>query len=169
MERGFAMNTNEFLDNEEMPIHWRHLIYYVLKNWRKIRQGILIGAVAAIIITSIQLCFILLNPESRETLHSDYSFKLSAYNAQVNSLEDKISTDLIALSDQREYNSNSILMKIDPYHKYVANITYYINANYKIMPQSTYQDIDYSTRIMKVYNAYLTGTTTLCKIGRTNT
>ena len=79
------------------------------------------------------------------------------YASAGKTLKTDIANIQTSLQEKETYNDNSILMSINPYNKTVARIVYYIDTGYQIMPGSTYQNIDYSDRIIEMYMTYLTG------------
>lgn len=54
------------------------------------------------------------------------------------------------------YEKDSIILNMNPNDYYSGSSTYYISTDYKIMPDKTYQDVDYSEDIAQAYLSYLT-------------
>lgn len=62
------------------------------------------------------------------------------------------------IEQKQLYLDRSVLMRMNPYEMYEAEITYLINTNYQIMPDKTYQNRDYTDTVGVSYvNALQSG------------
>lgn len=97
------------------------------------------------------------NEEDMASYRSKFDQRATVYQKHEEALRKEIEVVADNLAKQTAYNNQSLRMKIDPYHEVVSSLIYYIDTGYRIIPENTYQDIDYSSRLIKMYLAYLNG------------
>ncbi len=149
-------NENTFGEPIRKEINLRFLGLFILKKRMLALVAALVFAIAELLLILFPLIENWNNTEYMNTLRYQYNNELSAYTTKVETLKKEIDTISGNLAKQTTYNTESLRMKIDPYHKAVAQLIYYIDTGYRIIPENTYQDIDYSSRLIKMYMAYLT-------------
>lgn len=140
----------------EREISLRFTIYEMLKHWRK---TVIIAFVLALLFGAYKT-YVLLNTYNNETVmekeRNQYQIKLDNFNEKENSLSTEMSNLKKAKQIQDEYNKNSILMKINPLKEYVCSFSVNIDSHYKINPELTYQNVDYTDHLLDAYKNYLT-------------
>lgn len=82
--------------------------------------------------------------ESYEKKLHDYKIKKEALEVKIENLENRIEF----LETARE---NSLMLKIDPNNTYRIASIYYIDSDYEIIPESVYQNPDYTNALLKGY------------------
>lgn len=94
---------------------------------------------------------------------SDDSGKLTAFEKEMKEYEEdyaqlemEISNLEKSIEEQIAYNNESILMKVNPYNKQSVSGQFYIDSDYEIMPELTYQNADITTSVVKAYQALAT-------------
>jgi len=140
---------------QEKEIDLKLLFYRCLCKWRK-------AVIFAIIVALLTGAFFLLkdlktlnNTEKLSVLQSEFEIEYSTWKAEDGILKNKRQTIMESQARQEEYNEKSLLMKIDPLQEYVGSMSFYVDSNYQIMPNLTYQNIDYTNRIMLAYSKYM--------------
>lgn len=139
----------------EQEISLSKLLYRIFREWRKCFIIALVGAIIIgagnFVLKKMQFS----NPEKLESAELVYERELAAFNAEGENLEREIENLEEMLEQQESYNEESILMQIDPFHKYNASVQFYVSTNYQIIPELTYQNIDLSSRILYSYFTYM--------------
>lgn len=87
---------------------------------------------------------------------TEFEKEMKEYEEDYAQLETEISNLEKSIEEQIAYNNNSILMKINPYNKQSVSGQFYIDSNYQIMPELTYQNADITTSVVKAYQALAT-------------
>lgn len=82
--------------------------------------------------------------------------QLKEYEEHYAQLEMEITDLERSIDEQITYNDESILMKINPYDKRSVSGQFYIDSNYKINPEMTFQNTDITTSVAKAYQALAT-------------
>ncbi len=145
---------NESFDRE-INVKW--LFYRILRAWRPIvAWGLLIAIVLGA--GSFAINVIKRNdPQYQEEAKQHYEYEHAQWAAEEENLKAEL-TNLEREKDRlTEYNASSIKMTIDPLRQHVASFQVYIKYDYEIIPDMVYQNIDLSNRILKAYEAFLTG------------
>lgn len=141
---------------DEQEISLRFTIYKTLRQWRRI---VLVAIVLALLIGGFYT-FVLLSIYNDETKmekeRNQFEVTLENYHERGDSLASEIDNLKKSKTIQNEYNSNSILMKINPFNEYVCSFNIYVDSDYKILPELSYQNTDYTERLLDAYYSYLT-------------
>lgn len=142
--------------NEHM-IYLKDLIFAALYQWKKL----LIGAVVlAVLLGGFQGITGLIDPKDPETLEAitkQNQIQQERYEAEVDSLEKQIETLRAQVRSQQEYLDNSLLMQLQPYSFYEASLVLYIDTDYQILPEMSYQNPNQSHAVIKAYESLLLG------------
>ncbi len=141
--------------NYEREINLGKVFYRVFRDWRKI---FVIAMVIAIITGAGN--FVLkriktADPEYIEKAEENYLRELTAFEAMGETLLREIENLEKTRSEQEIYNGSSILMKINPFREFNASLELYIATDYQIIPELTYQNPDFSNRILRAYITYM--------------
>lgn len=82
--------------------------------------------------------------------------EMEEYEADYAQLEMEIENLQESIEEQIAYNNDSILMKINPYDKKSVAGQFYVDSDYQIMPELTYQNADITYSIIKAYQSLAT-------------
>ncbi len=141
--------TNE----RELNLKW--LLYRTLRSWRgAVIAAVIIGLVVCIGSTVMTIMKVSDEAFMQEAL-LNYEREYASYLAE----KDNLLAQMDNINDERgkqlEYNEKSVLMKIDPLRVFTASSQLYVDYDYQIMPEMTYQNIDMSDRILTAYGTYM--------------
>jgi len=143
-------------EHYERRIDLKWLFYRILRSWRLI---VLSALIAAVLVGGVKLALNLKKVSDPAYITSQKSAHEKAH-AEWQTTIDKIDAELANIEkskdEQQSYNENSMLMQINPLREYNASFELYLDYDYQIMPELTYQNIDLSDRILKAYNTYMT-------------
>ena len=138
----------------EVEIDLLQLCFLCLRKWKAI---LLTGVVLALILggykgvtelrkvgteVAVQV------EENAEEKVAQYDTTLASYKASLDRLNELVEKN-------QAYEKESIIMNMNPNDYYSGSITYYISTDFKIMPDKTYQDMDFSEDIAQAYRSYL--------------
>lgn len=143
------MNNHD--NKHERVIDLKDLLFRILYGWRKI---LLVAIIFTILMGSYKFYSgnkTLNNKSILENQEIAYKSALATYETSKKTLEKEITNLQTSIERQNEYNEKSILMQINPFDKQVATINYYIDTNYKISPNLTFQNIDTTDMVIKAY------------------
>lgn len=136
----------------EKQISLRVMIFKILYNWRKI---FLLAIIFAIICGCYKYVLEKRTMTNSNTAYEQnlkvYKDEFLRYEASKNSLESEISDIKTHIERQSKYNNSSLIMKINPFNEYVALLAFYIDTNYQINPNLTYQSKDKTNSIARAY------------------
>jgi capsular polysaccharide biosynthesis protein len=138
-------------ENNEFKLGVNDLIVNVLLKWRYI----LLIAILVVGILGLKQ-YIQISTVSQEKYNQaqiDYEIELNEHNDKLASDQVMIDKKTEAIKNQQEYNSESILMNIDPYNAPTGTLVFYVDSDSK-----AYTDIlldNYSSDIASAYAAYL--------------
>lgn len=82
--------------------------------------------------------------------------EMQEYEEDYAQLEMEIENLQKSIEEQIAYNKDSILMKINPYDKKSVTGQFYLDTDYQIMPEFTYQDADITYSIIRAYQSLAT-------------
>ncbi len=141
---------------DEQEINLRFTIYKTLKSWRRIALvaiilALLFGGYKTYVLSSKYNDNIAMEKE-----RAQFQIEMDNYREKGDSLTSEINNLKKSKLTQDEYNNNSILMKINPFNEYVCSFSVYVDSNYKILPELSYQNIDNTKRLLDAYSNYLT-------------
>lgn len=140
-------------DKYEREIDLKEIFFRVLYGWRKI---IIIAFVFAVFCGGYNLFSGMRTENNKAALinqETAYQNALSTYETSKSTIEKEIRNLTTSLERQIEYNNNAIIMQINPFDEQMANITYYIDMNYQLMPDQIYQNFDTSNMVISAYVA----------------
>ncbi len=143
------------MNEQEKEINLKRLFYKALKNWR-------VAAVAAIIAAVViggTKCAVemvkISDPEERAERETEYQGELALYQQEGEIIRKTIESLEDSIVQQNDYNENSVLMRIDPYNEWWGSIDFYVETDWKIMPDLSYQNQNPANQIVRVYNTYI--------------
>lgn len=137
-------------NNYEREIDLVQMIKYL---WKRVAY-MLIGAVIGFLVF-LCLAYVLgaWKNVSKEGEMSAYQKELKEYQEDYDQLKMEVSTLEKSIEEQVNYNSESILMKINPYDEKSVSGQFFIDTDYKINPELTYQNTDLTTSVARAYEA----------------
>ena len=138
---------------KEIDLKW--LCYRVLRCWRRI---VLFSVISALVVGVVCFLYGMLqfsNPEYKEKVSQDYQREYNSWVATGKNIRAEINNLTMDRNRQREYNEKSVLMQINPLRESNTYFEVYVDYDYQILPDMTYQNIDLSNRIIKSYETYL--------------
>jgi len=138
-------------------MNMRYLIFYVFKKWRMVFLVALIFVAVALLVTTAGLIMEMTDAEYEDIVAKEYNDSVLDYTDKMQTLERTIVTLEDDLVWQEAYNQASVLMKIDPDHKMIATMTYYIDADEQVVPDYLEQYVSRTGSLLKAYMLYLSG------------
>ena len=142
--------------NYEQEIDLKWLLYRVLRSFR----GIVVWAVILGIVVglgSFAMNMIKISdPEYIEAEKLNFEREHASWVATGENLLAELGNLEDSREKQIEYNEKSVLMQINPLREYNASFELYVDYDYQIIPDMSYQNIDLSNRILKAYATYMT-------------
>lgn len=140
---------------EEREIKLLEMLLVACLEWRRIVViAIIIAFIsggAAATIYSLQIS----DPETVEKLQTTYDSEVASWNAEGLKIKDSIKKIERNLADQKEYNENSWMMRINPDDRWFGYLDMYIDTDYKIMPGVSIQNENPAPRICYAYADYV--------------
>lgn len=143
-------------DNLEFDV--KALVFYVLRRWK----AILIAGVIFALLLGGWKAYSENKTAQNESTESRYWLEYRQYEKQIAFYEERIAFTQTKIDTLQEYINSSILMKLDPRNVYRAKAVYYVDTDYKIMPEYTYQNKDktdtltwFYRRAVNDYNVYV--------------
>jgi capsular polysaccharide biosynthesis protein len=138
-------------NNYVREITLKELFFIVMHGWRNIIATALIFGIIFGSYKSLTGFRTLKDEATLKNLENSYQTSLSTYETNKTSLEKEIDNIKTSLDRQQEYNDKSILMQINPFNKQKASISFYVDTNYKIMPNLIYQNTDITNMVIRSY------------------
>lgn len=127
------------------------MFWHFLCNWKKV---LILAVALGLILGGIKLTVSLINnhdPEYLEEVQRKNKITEESYNVQVLTYEKQIKNIQAQIEKIEETKENSVMLRMNPYSVYVKNVSFYIDTDYKIMPEMTYQDPNYAIAITNSY------------------
>lgn len=151
---------DEFRNYEyEEEIDLKQLLVYVLRKWRvmlaaAVVLGLLLGG------AKMAKGFLdLQDPEKVEESIKEAELAQENYNTAKAQLANQMAEYNRQLDDYQRYAENSLYMKIDPYAVYQESITYAVTTDYQILPNMTYQTLNWMGPVLSAYSSVATSVT----------
>lgn len=143
------------MNEQEKEINLKRLFYKALRNWRVAAVAAMVGAV----VLGGTKCAVelvkLSDPEVIEERQTTYLGELAEYQQEGEIIRKKIENIEDSLVWQRDYNENSVMMKIDPHNEWCGSIDFYVKADWQVLPDQTIQAQNPANQIVRVYNTYI--------------
>ena len=144
------------MNEQEKEINLKRLIYRALRNWRVAAVAGIVGALAVGGTKCAMEMTKIFDPGVIEERQTEYLGELALYQQKGELIRKDIDKAETSIAQQEEYNEKSILMKIDPYNEWRGSIDFYVETDYKIIPELSYQNQNIASQIVYVYNTYIT-------------
>ncbi|MBR2409083.1 MAG: hypothetical protein IKB07_09065 [Lachnospiraceae bacterium] len=144
------------MNEQEKEINLKRLFYKACKNWRIAVVAAFIGA-AVIGGTKCTVEFVKVHdPEVVAERQTEYEGELALYQQRGEVIRKSMDSLQTSMQQQKEYNEKSVLMKIDPYNEWRGSVDFYVETDWQIMPELTYQNQNPANQIVRVYSTYIT-------------
>lgn len=144
-------------NDDDMVFDVKALVFYILRRWKAI---LLVGIIVALLLGGWN-AYSENKTAKNESMESRYWLEYRQYEKQIAFYEERIAFTQTKIDTLQEYINSSILMKLDPRNVYRAKAVYYVDTDYKIIPEYTYQDTDktetltwFYRRAVNDYNVY---------------
>ncbi len=141
-------------NDDEREIDLVQLMLLCVRKWKPI---IIAAVILAVIMAGYKgmtgVNALRSNTESAED--ADAEAELEQYKTAKAAYEDQLKRVSKMIDDNNAYKESSVLMQLDPNNYYSASSMYYVSTDYQIMPDMTYQDIDYTNDVIQSYILYL--------------
>lgn len=138
------------------------LIQLIKTMLKKIWIMIAAGVVGAILLGTYKIMPMvqnLNNPETLEQQEKDYQDSVDEFEKSKKRVEKEIDNLNKSIERQEEYNEKSVLMQMNPYDVQVGTVQYYIDTDYQIILESTYQNPDITRSVLNAYASMATNGT----------
>ena len=143
----------------EEEIDLKQLLVYVLRKWRVMLAAAVIlgllfgGAKMAKGFLDLQ------DPEKVEESIKEAELAQENYDTAKAQLTNQMAEYNRQLDDYQRYAENSLYMKIDPYAVYKESVTYVVTTDYQILPNMTYQTLNWMGPVLSAYTSVATSVT----------
>lgn len=137
----------------EREIDLVEMIKYLSKRVCYMCIGVIVGF---IIVMGLQLLMQNRSEKTEEGEMTTFEKEMKEYEDDYAQLDMEIDNLEKSIEEQIAYNNASILMKINPYDKKSVMGQFYIDSDYQIMPELTYQNRDITGSVAQAYQALAT-------------
>ena len=143
----------------EEEIDLKQLLVYVFRKWRTMLAaavilGLLLGG------AKIAKGFLdLQDPEKVEESIKEAELAQENYDTAKAQLTNQMAEYNRQIEDYQKYQDNSLYMKIDPYAVYKESVTYVVTTDYQILPNMTYQSLNWMGPVLSAYTSVATSVT----------
>ena len=143
----------------EEEIDLKQLLVYVFRKWRTMLAaavilGLLLGGV------KMAKGFLdLQDPEKVEESIKEAELAQENYDTAKAQLTNQMAEYNRQIDDYQRYAENSLYMKIDPYAVYKESVTYVVTTDYQILPNMTYQTLNWMGPVLSAYTSIATSVT----------
>lgn len=145
-------NTNVY----EREIDLKDLMFAILHKWRIILVSAVLMALVLGGYKAASVYRAVYDEEAISDAQNKYERERKLYDQKVAAYERDITKLTEDIEKQEEYLESSILMNISPYDIWEAKIDFFVKTDYKIMPDMTYQNTDYTATVLQTYQSVLT-------------
>lgn len=143
------------MNEQEKEINLKRLFYKALKNWRVAAVVALVGAVVIGGTKCTMELVKISDPEVIAERETEYQGELALYQQEGEVIRKTIENIEDSIVQQTDYNENSVLMEIDPYNEWNGSIDFYVETDWQIMPELSYQNQNPANQIVRVYSTYI--------------
>lgn len=111
------------MENDVIEIDIKFLLYKIAKEYKKVLIGSLIVGLLACGFKAIKIFSVTANSEKYQAIYDSYQEEYQKYLDDIDLKKTQIELINRTLDSQKEYNRNSILMKINPYEENVGTFS----------------------------------------------
>ena len=139
---------------EDQVIYPKDMLFAALYRWKTmvivaLILGLLLGGFGAI------GSFGGITEETKALNQEKYEQELLIYQQELESLEEEVQRLEENVAHLQEYMEKSLYLGLDPYHIYQASATFYLETDYRILPDMSYQNTDKTDILLSAYEAML--------------
>lgn len=134
-------------ERDYQTVYFKDLLFSVAYHWKAVVILMLVGA---LIMGGLHFVAVLTSPDSLKPSISGEEL------TQREQVSQALADTNVRIETQQAYLATSPLMSIDPNQFYQATLTLYIHTDYKIYPNTVYQDPDSMPSILAAYQQILT-------------
>ncbi|WP_333646081.1 hypothetical protein [Lacrimispora sp.] len=138
----------------EQEIDLKDLIFFICRKWRTI---LLVAFIFTILLGGYKAGKMLINQRNEElilNLKEEYEDNLEKYYQEKDGYQRDIESLTASITYQEIYKENSLLLKIDPYHKGVATIDIFVKMPEDIRTEGmTVTTVDPADGIVRAYSS----------------
>ena len=147
------MKENSYGVNDETELRLGDMFWSVLRHWRSIAAVMLLCGALLGILGFVKEYYAYRDPDTMEKAEEDYRASMEKYERDKLTYETKLENLQAWMGKLDYYKENSIMLLMDPYDIYQSTVTYYVDANYEIMPGVTFQNPNYTEALVNSYEA----------------
>lgn len=146
------------MNNKYDEVDILNIVWSILRKWRML---IILMVIGGVLLGSLKaykdIRYINDNSAQAKEL-AEYNKALEEYQAEKDRLEKKKAYDEKSIRQLEYEEENCYILTVDPYKVNKRTVLYYIDSGYEIMPDLSYQNINYNTAIANIYNTALQNT-----------
>lgn len=144
---------NESIDyaNRTVEVSLVDLFWSLLRKWRAILACLLILGIGLGGYGFMKEYKTYSNATTRAARQTKYESSLHDYEVKKEALEAKIDNLEMRIEFLNHARENSLMLKIDPNNVFRIVTVYYVDSDYEIIPESVYQNPDYTNSLLKGY------------------
>lgn len=144
------------MNEQEKEINLKRLFYKACRGWRVAVVAAFIGA-AVIGGTKCTMELIKVHdPEVVAERQMAYEGELALHQQEGDLIRKDMENLETSLVQQKDYNENSVLMKMDPYNEWLGSVDFYVETDWQVLPDQTIQAQNPANQIVRVYDTYIT-------------
>ena len=139
-------------ENEQVvELDLKALLFYILRQWKSM---VTFALIIALLLAAL-MGFLEYRTGLEVDMTNDYWVEYQRYEDQLALYRNQLTTAQGKITTLQDYIDNSVLMSADPQDIYIAQATYFIDTDYKILPENTYQTPDRTGILVSYYRDYL--------------
>lgn len=147
----------DYMETHEQEIDIKKMFYKIFKHWRRIVAFAMIMAVLLGGFTAGKGAIDFNDEEKRAKVKAEYDAIWGAYQEEGRQIV-LAKRDLEkTIEEHVEYMEESVLMEIDHQDEWWGDVSYYVDTDYQIMPDSIYQNENPASKICQSYRSYYAG------------
>lgn len=150
---------------ENKVINVKSLILYPFYNWKRILISAFLIFLLGCILLSLTYYRAYCAKKMGIVKHDKAFLEMQEYLDKKEYLESRFEFLEDTIDSQQDYLKQSVLIQIDPYKAWRAEYSFYVDTNYKIMPEMVYQDPDKTPVIVNTLSNFLKSDDLKLKIG----
>ena len=147
----------DYMETREQEIDMKKMFYKMCKHWRRIVGFATIIAVLLCGFTALKGVIDFNDEEKHAKMKAEYDAIWSAYQEEGRQII-LAKRDLEkTIEEHNEYMEESVLMDINHQDEWWGDVSYYVDTDYQIMPDSIYQNENPASKICQSYRSYYAG------------
>lgn len=156
----------DYNNEYEQEIDLKELLFSVLHKWRSMLLAAVLLAALLGGYKAVSAYRKVSDTEAMEEAQEKYAEDLRNYNKKLDTCQRKIENLEKDITNQEEYLEKSVLMSMSPYDVWEARAELFIKTDYMIMPDMTYQNIDFTGTVIQSYQSALTNAEFMDKVAK---